>query len=99
MLINQNAMRTDELVVFLTYHLDNSRNIDVNTPKTKNKRKQNKKKKQVKKKQKKETRKQPEKKPSEQSGFYKTKKCMQCHIIALIRFLCEFYFIPKYDDK
>jgi hypothetical protein len=38
-------MRTDELVVFSTYHLDNSRNIDVNTPKTKSKRKQNKKKK------------------------------------------------------
>jgi hypothetical protein len=72
-------MRTDELVVFSTYHLDNSRNIDVNTPKTKSKRKQNKKKKTSKKKTKqKETRKKPEKKPSEQSGFYKTKKCMKC---------------------
>ena len=49
--INEGRMRTDELVVFSTYHLDNSRNIDVNTPKTKSKRKQNKKKKQVKKKQ------------------------------------------------
>ena len=67
-------MRTDELVVFSTYHLDNSRNIDVNTPKTKSKRKQNKKKKQKQK----ETRKKPEKTPSEQSGFYKTKKCMKC---------------------
>jgi hypothetical protein len=48
----------------------------VNTPKTKSKRKQNKKKK-TKTKQK-ETRKNPEKTPSEQSGFYKTKKCMKC---------------------
>ena len=43
--INEGRMRTDELVVFSTYHLDNSRNNDVNTPKTKNKRKENKKKK------------------------------------------------------
>ena len=56
-------MGTGKLFVYSTYHLDNSRNIDVNTPKTKSQKK---------------AKQETKTKPSEQSGFYKTKKCMQC---------------------